>query len=323
MEEGLIDRITHRDEAYETAKGDGKGYMFVDQYLKRAGRPHRRGKRIALIYGTGSITRGSSGFDPMTRGSSFGADDVAKAFREARDDKKVRAIVFRVDSPGGSAMGSEVVHREVLRARESGKPVVVSMGSVAGSGGYYVAAPADKIVAQPATVTGSIGVVSGKLATGDAWRRVGINWDELSIGRNASFNSPIKAYSESERQRLEAGLDVIYEGFKERVASGRSMGADRVEEVAKGRVWTGSKAKELGLVDELGGLDRAIELARELADIEEGAPLSLQVYPKTGLLPIRTAKPSSEPVKDVLAVLSALSPGAVPLELRMPDRLVR
>lgn len=319
VESGLIDRITHRDEAYETAKGDGKGFMFLDQYLKRAGRPHRRGSRIALVYGTGSITRGSSGFDPMTRGSAFGADDVAQAFREARDDKKVKAIVFRVDSPGGSAMGSEVVHREVLRARESGKPVVVSMGSVAGSGGYYVSAPADRIVAQPATVTGSIGVVFGKLATGEAWRRIGINWGELSIGQNAGFNSPMKIYSDSERQRLEAGLDVIYEGFKERVADGRSLSLDRVEEVAKGRVWTGAEAKELGLVDELGGLDRAIELARELAELEEDAPLSVQVYPKKGLIPMGTSKPSSEPVKDVLAVLSALTTSAAPLELRMPD----
>lgn len=323
LEAGLVDRITHRDEAYETAKGDGKGYMFLDHYLKRAGRPHRRGSRIALIYGTGSITRGSSGFDPMTRGSSFGADDVAQGLREARDDKKVKAIVFRVDSPGGSAMGSEVVYREVLRARESGKPVVVSMGSVAGSGGYYVSAPADRIVAQPGTVTGSIGVVFGKLATGEAWSRIGINWGELSVGRNASFNSPIKAYSESERERLETGLDVIYEGFKDRVAAGRSLSANRVEEVAKGRVWTGAEAKELGLIDELGGLDRAIELARELAEIEEGAPLSIQVYPKKGLLPMRTAKPSSEPVKDLLAVLSTLNPGGAPLELRMQDQLFR
>lgn len=317
VEAGLIDRIGHRDEAYESAKGGGKRFMFLDQYLKRAGRPHRRGSRIALIYGTGSITRGSSGFDPMTRGSSFGADDVAQAFREASDDRKVKAIVFRVDSPGGSAMGSEVVYREVLRAREAGKPVVVSMGSVAGSGGYYVAAAADRIVAQPATVTGSIGVVSGKLATGDAWSRVGVDWGELSVGRNATFNSSLEPYSGSERQRLQAGLDVIYQGFKDRVAAGRSLSAERVEDLAKGRVWTGSEASELGLVDELGGLDRAIDLARELADLDESAPLSVQVYPKTGLIPVSPGKPSSEPVKDMLAVLSALSPAGAPLQLRM------
>ena len=120
---------------------------------------------------------------------------------------------------------------------------------------------------------------------------------------------------------MEAGLDAIYEGFKGHVQSGRSMSAESVEEVAKGRVWTGAEAKELGLVDELGGLDRAIELARELAELEEGAPLSVQVYPKKGLIPIGTSKPSSEPVKDVLAVLATLAPSAAPVELRMPDTI--
>ncbi len=319
VEAGLIDRIAHRDDAYESSKVDGSGFMYLGQYLKRAGRPNRRGKRIALIYGTGSIARGSSGFDPLTRGSSFGADDVASAFREARDDKKVQAIVFRVDSPGGSAVGSEVVHREVVRARESGKPVVVSMGSVAGSGGYFVAASANSIVAQPGTVTGSIGVVFGKLATSHAWRRIGINWEELKVGRNAGFASPTDVYSDSERARLQTALDVIYAGFKERVARGRSMTEAQVEEVAKGRVWTGMRAAELGLVDDLGGLDRAIEVAKELAGIESQSPVSVQVYPRSGLLPIRSGKPSSEPVRELLAVMDSLSPSA-PLELRMVER---
>ena len=319
IEAGLVDRIAYRDEAYETARGDGHGFMFLDQYLQRAGRPNRRGKRVALIYGTGSITRGSSGFDPMTRGSSFGADDVAAALREARDDKKVRAIVFRVDSPGGSAVGSEIVHREVERASRAGKPVVVSMGSVAGSGGYFVAAPADRIVAQPGTVTGSIGVVYGKLATSDAWRRIGVNWGELKLGRNAGFSSPQGQYSDSERERLESALDTIYRGFKDRVARGRSMTSEEVEEVAKGRIWSGMQAAELGLVDELGGLDRAFEVARDLAGIPEEAPISIQVYPRTGLLPIPSGKPSSEPVRDLLAVMDVLSPSA-PVELRMLER---
>lgn len=318
VEAGLIDRIAHRDDAYESAKGDAAGFMYLAQYLKRAGRPNRKGKRIALIYGTGSIARGSSGFDPLTRGSSFGADDVASAFREARDDKRVRAIVFRVDSPGGSAVGSEVVHREVVRARESGKPVVVSMGSVAGSGGYFVAAPADSIVAQPGTVTGSIGVVFGKLATAEAWRRIGIDWGELKIGRNAGFATSTNVYSDSERARLQTALDIIYAGFKERVALGRSMTEEHVEDVARGRVWTGMRAAELGLVDELGGLDRALEIAKELAGIEEGSKVSVQVYPRSGLLPIPAGKPSSEPVRDLLAVMDTLVSSA-PVELRMVD----
>lgn len=317
---GLVDRIGHRDGAYEAAKGDrGRRFMFLDQYLRRAGRPHRRGKRIALIYGTGSIRRGTSGFDPLTRGSSFGADDVARAFREARADKRVRAIVFRVDSPGGSAVASEVIHREVQRAREEGKPVVVSMGTVAGSGGYFVAAPADRIVAQPGTLTGSIGVVSGKLATGQAWRRIGVNWEELQVGKNATFSSPNAAYTESERERLEAGLDIVYEAFKARVAEGRSMAPGAVEEVARGRVWTGSRAAEIGLVDHLGGLNRAIEVARELAGIAAEAPISVVVLPKEGPVPIRPSKPSSEPVRDLIALIAAMRVGA-PLEMTMAEQ---
>lgn len=318
LEAGLVDRIAHRDQAYEAANGDGKRLLFVDQYLKRAGRPHRRGKRIALIYGTGAINRGSSRLDPLTRGSSFGADDVARAIREAREDSKVSAIVFRVDSPGGSAVGSEVVYREVVRAREAGKPVVVSMGSVAGSGGYFVAASAARIVAQPGTITGSIGVVSGKLATGEAWRRIGLNWAELHIGRNATFSVPDTTYSASERERLTAGLDTVYTAFKDRVATGRSLTTEQAEEVAKGRVWTGSRALELGLVDELGGMDTAIELARELAGIEPGASLNVQVFPRKGLLPIQPAKPSSGPISEAMTILSSLVPNA-PVELRMSD----
>lgn len=165
---GLVDHIGYRDEAYEAA-GEGRSLIFHDRYLKKAGRPHRRGTRIALIYGTGSISSGNPRFDPLTGGSSLGADRVAQAFRDATDDDKVKAIVFRVDSPGGSAVASEVVRHEVSRARKEGKPVVVSMGNVAGSGGYWISVDADKIVAQPGTITGSIGVVSGKLANREAW----------------------------------------------------------------------------------------------------------------------------------------------------------
>lgn len=317
LEAGLVDRIGYRDEAYEAAKGaDGKSFMFVDEYVKRAGRPHRRGKRIALIYGTGSITRGSSGLDPLERGSTFGADDVAAAFREARDDRRVSAILFRVDSPGGSAVGSEVVYREIVRAREAGKPVVVSMGSVAGSGGYYVAAPADRIVAQPGTLTGSIGVVSGKIATREAWSKVGLNWGELHIGDNATYAVSDDPYSDSERERLEAGLDAIYEGFKARVENGRSLTPEHVEDIARGRVWTGAAAAENGLVDALGGLNRATELARELAGIDPEAPIKLEVFPRRRPFGIERAKPSSEPIRDALGVLSQFRTRA-PVELRM------
>lgn len=298
---GLVDALSYRDEAYRAVSGDAKRrVLFVERYLRKAGRPHRRGEVIALIYGIGSIHRGRSRFDPMTRGMSLGADDVADAFREAVDAKKVRAVVFRVDSPGGSAVASEVVRRQVVRAREAGKPVVVSMGNVAGSGGYFVAAPADRIVAQPGTITGSIGVVDGKLVTADAWRRVGVNWGEIHRGDSATYTLPDRQFTDTERDRLEKGLDYIYDGFKDRVARGRSLTPDQVEEVAKGRIWTGARAAELGLVDELGGLDVAIFLARELAGIPEERPVHLKTYPRERRLPRLDRKESSEPIWAIL-----------------------
>lgn len=305
LEAGLVDRLSYRDQAYCSVLGDGRP-MFIENYLRRAGRPHRRGTRVALIYGTGSIHRGRSVFDPMTRGLSFGVDDVASAFREAIDDRKVKAIVFRVDSPGGSAVASEVMRRETVRAREAGKAVVVSMGNVAGSGGYWISTSADRIVAQPGTVTGSIGVVGGKLAVRAAWRRLGVNMEELHLGRNATFTLADDPYTDSERERLGASLDSIYQEFKSRVTEGRSLDPDEVEERAKGRIWTGARAVELGLVDELGGLDRAVELAGELAAVPADRGVALRVFPRRRGIPLPKRKESSEPVGQAAALLFRL-----------------
>lgn len=244
--------------------------------------------------------------DPMTLGATLGADDVAAALREAAADDKVKAIVFRVDSPGGSAVASEVVRREVVRAVEAGKPVVVSMGDVAGSGGYWISAPATRIVAQPGTITGSIGVVAGKLAAGEAWSRVGIDWGELHEGRNATFSVALRPYSDTERARLEATLDSIYDQFKDRVAESRSIRAADMEELAKGRVWTGAQAAERGLVDELGGLHRAVELARELAEIPADAPVKLKVFPAKRAIPLPGRKEGSDPVEASLETAVSL-----------------
>ncbi|MGH8945396.1 MAG: signal peptide peptidase SppA [Acidimicrobiia bacterium] len=295
LSSGLVDRLSFRDQAYHAAGAEGR-FLYHDKYLKRAGRPHRKGERIALVYGTGAIARGSSRFDPLTGGTTLGADDVAQALRGAADDEKVKAIVFRVDSPGGSAVASEVVRREVVRAREAGKAVVVSMGDVAGSGGYWISAPADRIVAQPGTITASIGVVAGKLAAADAWSRVGIDWGELHEGRNATFSVALQPYTDSERARLEALLDAIYQEFKERVGEGRSMSPEAVEEVAKGRVWTGAQAMERGLVDDLGGMHRALEAARELAGIPSDASLQLKIFPAKRPIPLPERKQGSDPV---------------------------
>ena len=257
----MIDRIGYRDEALAAARGhagSGAKLMPLSRYREAAGRPHVSGPKIALIYGTGLIVQGNGSDDPISGTEMMSASKLARAFRDAARDPKVRAILFRIDSPGGSAVASETIWREVARAREHGKPVVVSMGDVAGSGGYYIAAPADKIVAQPATLTGSIGVLAGKLVVTGLLDKFGVTSEAVQRGANAAMFSPFVDFSPVARARLDAFLDQTYRGFKERVASGRHMSADQVEAVAKGRVWTGEEARERGLVDALGGYDVAL-----------------------------------------------------------------
>jgi len=279
----LIDHLGYRDEAEQAAKTHaGKGAELVTtlNYLDRAGRPHEKGPTIALIYGTGLIQRGSSTPNPLSASGLMGADTVVRAFDKAAGDGDVKAILFRVDSPGGSAVASETIWRAVLRAHERGKPVIVSMGAVAGSGGYYIAAPADKIVAEPATLTGSIGVLAGKFVLSGLWEKLGITWGTLNEGASADMFSTLQDFSPPERQRFEAFLDAAYGTFKDRVAQGRKLSGDAVESVAKGRVWTGEDAKARGLVDELGGLGTALHLAKQAAKIADDQEVDLKLYPK-------------------------------------------
>jgi protease IV len=279
---GLVDRIAYRDEAQARARdkaGAGAKLVTVSRYLDAAGRPHRSGAKIALIYGTGLITRTASQAGALTADTEFTARRIARAFTAAVRDKEVRAIVFRIDSPGGSATASETIWREVTRARERGKPVIVSMGDVAASGGYYVAAPADKIVAEPATLTGSIGVLGGKIVLGGLMQKLGITTDAAEIGANAGMYGVTQEFSPQARRHLNDELDETYRGFKFHVAAGRRLSEDAVEAAAKGRVWTGEDAKEKGLVDALGGYDTALNLARQAANLPADAPLNVVVFP--------------------------------------------
>jgi protease-4 len=195
-------------------------------------------------------------------------------------DPEVRAILFRIDSPGGSVVASETIWHDVVFARERAKPVIVSMGDVAGSGGYYVAAPADKIVAEPATLTGSIGVLAGKLVVADLLKKIGVSTDAVPFGANSAMFSATSDFSPLARARLQAFLDATYRGFKDHVAAGRHMTADAVEAVAQGRVWSGEEAKANGLVDALGGYEVALRLAKEAANIAPDAPVQLTVFPR-------------------------------------------
>lgn len=279
----LVDGLKYRDEVYEQVKGQaGKGakLLYVRPYLERAGRPHKKGQTIALIYGVGEIHRGKSSYDTLSGDQTMGSESVAQAFRAAVEDKEVKAILFRIDSPGGSAVASDVIWREVGRARKAGKPVVASMSSVAGSGGYYIAMGANKIVAQPGTLTGSIGVFGGKALTAELWSKLGVSWDEVHTNKNSGMWTGLQDYSPEGWQRLQAMLDQIYNDFTAKVADGRKLPKEKVLEVAKGRVWTGEDAKGLGLVDELGGYPTALALCKQAAGIPADAKVKLKVYPR-------------------------------------------
>lgn len=278
----LVDAVGYLDEVYtklEERVGRDAQFLSLSTYLSRAGRPHSEGEAtIALIYGVGAIQRGKGGYDPLF-GSIMGSSSITSAFRMAIKDNKVKAILFRIESPGGSYVASDAIWRETIRAQKAGKPVIVSMGNVAASGGYFVAMAADKIVAHPATLTGSIGVIGGKMLTKKFWEKLGVSWDELHTSDNATMWTGLQDYTPAEWERFQAWLDRVYTDFLEKVAAGRGLPIERVREIAKGRVWTGEDAKKLGLVDELGGFSVALRLAKEAAGIPPTAAVHLKRYP--------------------------------------------
>src|ERR1700675_3451654 len=279
----LVDAVAYRDEVYgkvKTQAGNGAELLYLDKYLNRAGRPHDHGKTVALVFGVGGVTRGKSNYDPVQGSQNMGSDTVAGAIRAAAEDKDVKAILFRVDSPGGSYVASDTIWREVVRAHQAGKPVIVSMGNLAGSGGYFVAMAADKIVAQPGTITASTGVLGGKMLTSRLWDKVGLSWDEVHQGANATMFTGTQDYTPAEWGRFEAWLDRVYVDFTSKVADGRKLPKEKVLEIAKGRIWSGQDAKNLGLVDELGGYDTALKLAKKAAGVPEGDDVKIVVYPK-------------------------------------------
>ena len=277
----LVDGLAYRDEVVRKAlakAGGGAELVSLSRYRNRLGDPGGAGS-IALVYGVGEVVRGRS-TDSVFSAVTMGSDSVSRALRAAAEDSSIRAIVFRVDSPGGSYVASDTIWREVARARERGKPVIVSMGDVAGSGGYFVAISADKIVAQPGTITGSIGVFAGKFVLSGLFEKIGLSFGEVHSGEHALLWDTTKEFSPSERERFDAWLDRVYDDFTSKVAAGRKLSKERVLEIAKGRIWSGEDARERGLVDELGGMDVAVRLARRAARIPETERIHLEVFPK-------------------------------------------
>ena len=215
------------------------------------------------------INSGSSGFDPVN-GAVVGADSLVEYIRDARADRSIKAIVLRVDSPGGSSTASDVIWRELSISRENHRPVIVSMSDLAASGGYYIALGGDAIVAQPGTLTGSIGVYTGKFVMTGTLDKLGANIEATSSGKHAEIYSPDRRFTPDERTKIEESMQVVYDQFIERTAAARHMTPEKVDEIAQGRVWTGAQAKQIGLVDELGGLYKAIDLAKQRARIPAG-----------------------------------------------------
>jgi protease-4 len=233
---------------------------------------------IAVIHASGLIVSGGSGSTPGG-GSIMGGDSVAADIRSARKNTSIKAIVLRVDSGGGSVVGSEVIRREVELANNV-KPVVVSMSDVAASGGYWISTNARKIVADPDTITGSIGVLIGKFNISGLYDLLGVSTDSIATSENASLFSEQQNFTPAQRAYIEKSLNETYADFTKGVASGRKMTVEAVDKIGKGRVWSGTQAKEIGLVDELGGLDKAIEVAKQLANIPASESVHIERFPR-------------------------------------------
>ena len=270
--------------------------------------PGRKTKpTIAVVTVAGPIDSGRGGPRALPFGAhSAGGDTIAAGLREAAADDDVAAVVLRVDSPGGSVTGSETIWREVGRIRGEGKPVVASMG-VAASGGYYVSMGADAIVAHPGTITGSIGVVTGKLVARGLKDRLGVGSDAVRTNANADAWSIDTPFTNEQRAQVEAEADLFYDDFVKRVADGRNLSVEDVDEVARGRVWTGADALERGLVDELGGLRTAIRRAKILAGLDADEDAHIVSYPGSSLMdfvrPQQSSQPTAASLPEAVAVV--------------------
>ena len=276
---GLVDQLSYPDQFRDHLRrrvGRRPAYLAIEDYQPRRSFAARR---VAVVFALGTIVRGRGGTAPWTEETFLGSDDMASLLRDMAEDESVAAVVLRIDSPGGSALASDLILREVEKLKQK-KPVVVSMSDAAASGGYYIAVGASKIVAEPATLTGSIGVYGGKFVT----RRLeeetlGLGHDAQKRGANADIYSSLQPYTPPQVARVQQLMDRTYALFLGRVAAGRRMNRPAVEGVASGRVWIGATAKKLGLVDELGGLDKAVEIARREAGIGPGETVAIGFYP--------------------------------------------
>lgn len=339
LEGGFVDRLGYRDELYRTLREelierDAEPQLrFVDRYGQPGGpvarltasathlpqAVHRRRGVVAVVGAHGPIHLGRSGGPGPLFGHTAGADTVTAALRSAGRDNHVRAIVLRIDSPGGSAVASDAIRRAVLEVRSGGTPVVASMASLAASGGYFIAMPCDRVLASPGTLTGSIGVLGGKQVLSDALARIGITRGTVSAGRYADMFSTGRPFDEEEWARVEGWLDRIYDDFTGKVAHDRGLPLERVREFARGRIWTGSQAATNGLIDGLGGLSAAVDAACELAGVDRHS-VDIRTWPRPSLVAMLRPPENSEAPTAAVATTRAepLDEGFAPV-----DRVLR
>jgi len=302
LEGGLVDRLGYRDEVYASLRsrlGDVR-LLYVERYGRRRerGRAVRRAVAgrsspvVALVRASGPIHLGHSSSVPWG-GPNVGSDTLGATLRAAGRDPAVKAVVLRVESPGGSYVASDAIRREILALRGSGRPVIASMATVAASGGYYIAMPCDVVVASPTTLTGSIGVLAGKQVVKVALGRVGVRIDSEAVGAHAEMFSSQQPFTEEEWARLEGWLDEVYDDFTSKAAADRGMPVERLRDVARGRVWTGADARSHDLVDQLGGLEEAVAIACERAGVGRD-DVDVRVLPQAGLVRRLRGPESSE-----------------------------
>jgi len=280
---GLVDELAFYDEVPEIARErENKNFATLSENIYSKQTDWRYSwfvpPKIALIYATGEIVSGKSGRDFLF-GNTMGSETIADAIKRAREDKHIKAVVLRVDSPGGSGIASDVIWRELILTKRV-KPVIVSMSDVAASGGYFIACPGDYILAQPGTITGSIGVISGKMSLQGLYQKIGFTKEIVKRGEHADFYTDTRTFSDEEREIVRRQIKAFYADFVDKVASGRKLPFDYVDGIAQGRVWTGNQALQNKLVDEFGGLNLALALAKEKAGIPDESAVQIVTLPR-------------------------------------------
>jgi protease-4 len=321
-EDQLDDRVPEmREQSRELRRIEASDYQRVSAESVGI---HPR-SRIGVLYAVGTITSGRSGFDPVN-GGVVGSDTMVEQIRQARADSSLKAIVLRIDSPGGSSVASDVIWRELMITRDQkpSRPLIVSMSDLAASGGYYIAMPGQAIVAEPATLTGSIGIYAGKIVTGGTLDKLGVNGQTIKDGANADIYSPFTRFSPGQRDKVQAFMDDYYRNFIEKVAQSRHSTAARIDAIGQGRVWTGAQARDRGLVDALGGLDTAVQLAKERAKIAATEDVELVSYaPKRSIYETVTASFRGQSELNLWRTLVSAPDARALASLSAPARLFR